>query len=99
MELDKKFHSEMIDVYQAAKAIGYNATYFIQLVSRLGGLAAAKQLIASDVPAEGFHRLWELKRLDLSVEARVLKPEYAALFTEDERKRCVERLAEYGYEV
>jgi hypothetical protein len=28
MELDKKFHSEMIDVYQAAKAIGYKRNLF-----------------------------------------------------------------------
>lgn len=48
---------------------------------------------------DGFTTLWEHGRLDLSVEAYVLKPEYAELFTEDEKNMCRDRLLQFGYEI
>jgi hypothetical protein len=62
-----------------------------------GGLMAAKQLITKEGGTYGFTILYEMGRLDLSVEAHVLKPEYAELFTEEEKRICRERLKEYGY--
>ena len=50
-----------------------------------------------DEVSDGFTTLWELKRLDLSVEAYVLRPEYAPLFTEEERGIARARLRQYGY--
>lgn len=96
--LEKRFEREMLTIYfLAKKECGYNATRFLQLVSEKGGLAAAKQLIRKEGGTEGFATLWEHHRLDLSVEAHVLKPEYADLFTEEERRICQERLAQFGY--
>ena len=46
-----------------------------------------------------FTTLWELKRLDLSVEAYVLRSEYAPLFTKEERGVARARLKEYGYPI
>jgi hypothetical protein len=43
-------------------------------------------LISKSGGTYGFEVLWENKRLDLSVEALVLRPEYHELFTEEERK-------------
>ena len=37
-------------------------------------------------------------RLDLTVEAQVLRPEFADLFSEDERDLCRRRLTDYGYQ-
>jgi hypothetical protein len=97
-ELEDQFHQAMIDIYLAAKRdCNYNATYFIQMVERHGGVETARRLLASDTPQTGFTVLWECERLDLSVEAQVLKPEYASLFTEAERHTARGRLAEYGY--
>lgn len=62
-----------------------------------GGLVAAKQLIAKEGVTEDFTILWECGRLDLSVEACVLKPEYQALFTDEERKICCDRLMKFNY--
>lgn len=44
---------------------------------------------------EGSPRIWAAGRLDLTVEARVLKPEYAGLFTDEERRIARRRLDEY----
>ncbi len=96
--LENQFEQEMLQLYVLAKQeCGYNATRFLRLVSEKGGLAAAKQLIRKEGGTDGFASLWEHHRLDLSVEAHVLKPEYAALFTQEERRICQERLAQFGY--
>ena len=63
----------------------------------MGGYKAAKQLIHAKNPQSGLTRLWELRRLDLSMEAHVIKPEYGALFTDDEKRICNERLESFGY--
>lgn len=96
-ELEKKFHSDMENIYHVAKKLKYNAIYFWGLICEKGGYQAAKQLIHTDAPSDGFTKLWELKRLDMSVEAHVLKKEYKPLFTDEERKICADRLEAYGY--
>jgi len=96
--LETKFHKAMLDInVRVKKEINYNPSRFIQLVSERGGLAAAKQLIKVDGGTSGFTTLWEHNRLDLSVEAHVIKPEYRNLFTEEEIEICRNRLTEYGY--
>ena len=97
-EIEKCFHNAMVNIYKTAKSeCGYNATRFLQLVSTKGGLAAAKQLIVTPGGTDGFSTLYQHGRLDLSVEAHVLKPEYESLVTEEERKHCRQLLTEYGY--
>ncbi len=99
-KLKKKFEAEMVQIYTTAKEeCGYNATRFLQMIGEKGGLAAAKTLIGRQGGTDGFARLWECHRLDLSVEAHVLKPEYETLFTEEERKLCRDRLEQFGYKV
>lgn len=96
--LEKRFEQEMIDIYMTAKKeCGYNASRFLQMLGAKGGLAAAKQLISKPGGTDGFTTLWEHGRSDLSVEAHVLKAEYAELFTDEERRMCRERLEQFGY--
>jgi hypothetical protein len=96
--LESKFNEDMLNIYKTAKKeLGYNATRFLHLVSEKGGLQAAKVLISKDGGTYGFEVLWEHKRLDLSVEVHVLKPEYIELFTDYERKICKERLEKFNY--
>ena len=100
MTLEKQFEQEMIDIYTTAKKeCGYTASRFLQMLSAKGGLAAAKQLISKPGGTDGFTILWEHGRLDLSVEAHVLKPEYCTLFTQEERQLCKDRLTDFGYHV
>jgi hypothetical protein len=62
-----------------------------------GGLLTAKRLIGAPTPSEGFTKLWEMRRLDLSVEAVALQPEFRSLFTNAERFTARERLKQYEY--
>jgi hypothetical protein len=90
--------AEMVRIANEAKANGYNPSYFVRMIHELGGLATAQKLISSDAPSEGFVRLWELNRLDLTVEALALKPEYRALFSASEVLAARKRLSDYGFQ-
>ena len=97
--LEKKFHEDMKQIYFCAKRdLQYNATRFLQLVIEKGFVKAAKQIIEKDTVTYGFEVLWKSKRLDLSVEAYVIKPEYRELFTNEEIELCCKRLKEANYD-
>ena len=88
----------MREIYLRARAeANYNATYFLQMLSETGPMETAKRLVLSAQPSEGFTALWERRRLDLTVEAHVVTPEFAGLFTEDEVEAAHARLAAYNY--
>ncbi len=58
-----------------------------------GGLDTADRLLRSAEISYGFTELWMLGRLDLTVEALVLKPEFADLFSETELATARQRMA------
>ncbi|MFL6140442.1 MAG: hypothetical protein ACJ72N_01055 [Labedaea sp.] len=96
-----EFERAMRRLYtEALEQTGYRAGYFIQMVSELGGLGAAKALLAPGRPThDGFTTLYLHGRLDLTVEATVLaNPAFAELFTEDELDTAHQRLALHGYQ-
>ncbi len=95
----ERFHQAMRDVYRRAKdEAGYNASRFLTMISEIGGLETAHCLLAEGVESEGFIALWERGRLDLTVEAHVLRPEFADLFSERELEVARHRLEELGYD-
>lgn len=88
----------MQDVYVRAKReAGYNATYYLEMLHRHGGMETARRLLASSAASDGFTALWERGRLDLTVENVVLRPEFESLFTDEERDVARRRLADYGF--
>lgn len=95
--LEKAFHGRMVEVYQAAKAVGYNATRFLGMLSEHGGFETARILLNAPTVSDGYTALWERGRLDLTVEAIVLEPRWTTLFTDPERRIAVKRLRDYGY--
>ncbi|MBZ9621424.1 hypothetical protein G9F71_000770 [Clostridium sp. FP2] len=98
-DLERKFYTAMTDVYRKAdKECGYRATRFLQMLSEKGGVKTAKELVSKEGGTDGFSKLWQLGRLDLSVEALVLKDEFKELFTEEQLSLCKARLEKYKYE-
>lgn len=81
------------------REINYNPTRFRQMVADHGGVGASQHLLHGPDASDGFTTLWEANRLDLSVEAHVLLPRFAHLFTERERRTARFRLAEHGMDV
>lgn len=99
-ELEARFDEAMMDVYRRALSeCGYNATRFLHMLYEHRGLETARILLRASKVSEGYIALWERKRLDLTVEAVMLAPEWHTLFSEDERHIARGRLAEYGFQV
>lgn len=95
---EARFHEEMIGVYkQAKRECNYNATYFLQMVAEMGGVLAAKKLLDSPDISHGLIALWNCGRLELSMEALVLQPEWQPLFTAEELAVAKKRLTDLGY--
>lgn len=99
MATEKEFTEAMMDICRQAKRIGYRPGRFQQMILDKGGLRTAQDLLGSSkASADGFTTLWELGRLDLSMEALVLRERWATLFTEAERAEARRRLREMGFE-
>jgi hypothetical protein len=93
-----EFERAMRGVYERAKSeADYPASYYLRMLSELGGLETARNLLHKSSVSEGFTHLWERGRLDLTVEAAVLQPRFAALFTDEELDIARRRLADLGY--
>lgn len=90
--LERRFDAAMLDIYHCAARLGYRPTEFLKMVIEHGGVETAHRLLAADKIQDGFARLVLLGRLDLTVEHHVLLPEFAPLFTEDERAVARARL-------
>lgn len=97
LELQNEFNREMLALPEATREFGYNPSYFLRMVKKDGGLLAAKKLITKPTISDGLKKLQQAGRLDLSVEATVLKEKYKPLFTDAERQTCLEILGQLGY--
>ena len=88
----------MFAIYREAKGIGYTPSIFHRMLHEKGAIQTARQLINARQPSDGYTRLWELERMDLSVEAVVHdNAEWHGLFTENELRLCKRRLSDHGY--
>jgi hypothetical protein len=76
---DIAFTDFLLQKATEAQALGYNPTLFKQMLGAQGGNATVRQLLARGKPSEGFTRLWELGRLDLTVEALVVETKWRLL--------------------
>lgn len=94
-----EFNRDMVAVYtKAKKECNYNATRYLQMISEYGGLATAKKLLADNKTHDGLTALYLCNRLDLTVEALVIKEKYKKLFTEEELKTAEKRLCGLNYQ-
>ena len=95
MDLEARFHEAMLQLYHEvvdAKIGNWHPTLLLQSVNQNGGLVTAKKYLCDPDVTEGFIKLWEADRLDLAVEALVLREPWRELFTPDELKVAEQRL-------
>lgn len=98
-ELQQRFHAAMLNIGQETKKFGYNPVRFDQMVVNVGGLRAARHLLRDQTISAGLMRFWEEGRLDLSMEALVLRGPWCVLFTDEELNEARRRLRELDYVV
>jgi hypothetical protein len=97
-DIEADFSQRMKAVYDRGRAeAGYNASYFLSMLSQYGPQETAHKLLASPAISDGFAELWERGRLDLTVEALVAEPKFSELFSESEVAVARRRLEQFGY--
>lgn len=84
---------------RAKKECNYNATRFLQMFHEQGAISTARQLIMSPNLSRGFISMWERKRLDLTIEALIIREPWRQLFTCAEVEIATKRLEQSGYKV
>ena len=94
VHLEDMFHAKMLQLYDEQRQVMRAPVRFLNMVQNNGGLEAARRLLASPSVGDGFVALWEVGRLDLSVEALVLQEPWRTLFTEEVLAVARERLEE-----
>ena len=94
-----KFLDAMLLIYcTAKKECHYTPTRFLELIEDHGAVATAKLLVNDSKSSAGFITLWDIKRLDLTVEALIIKEEWRDLFTPEDLKNAKTKLKQYGFE-
>jgi len=97
-DIEHRFDIAMMNIYHRARnEAKYTATRFLQMLHEHRGLETARILLHSATVSEGYTALWERGRLDLTVEALILQPEWNDIFTAEERDIARKRLQEYEY--
>jgi len=97
---EAKLNDALLNAVQIMKSeYRYNPSIFIQMLTSDGAIETCRKLILSKRASDGFAKLWEFHRLDLSVEAIVLRPEFNGIFSSEEKKIARRRLKEYDYTV
>lgn len=91
--LAQRFENELREkALEANKKYGYNPKQFLSMIGQFGGVETAKKLIHNYAStgrfSDGYEKLWEFNRLDLTMEASVIKPEYQELFQNEEIICC-----------
>ena len=75
----------------------YRPSYFLQMLENYGAVNTAIKLVTTPKLHEGFEKLYFLKRLDLTIEAVILRNPYNQLFTKDVLDFAAKRLKALGY--
>ncbi len=98
--LQEQFNKDIEQAIKESERIGYNPKIFKIMFYETynkNGIELANILINKG-QTYGFEELYKMGRLDLTIEARVLKPEFHSLFDEKILKKAKSKLAKLGYE-
>lgn len=102
VSLEQKFEQHIREQHQTAKKVtgGYEFPGFLSMLNGLGALQAAHNLLIGKTKVhDGLTRLFLVGRLDLSLEASVIKSEWSSLFSAEEIETAKKRLRELDYKI
>lgn len=68
-----------------------------QSINKYGAIEAVKRIIIKNTETDRFKKLVEQNQLALSVEALIINPNFAPLFTDEEVDICRQKLKKYGF--
>ncbi|WP_242219748.1 hypothetical protein [Shinella zoogloeoides] len=91
-DVEARFHTEMLGLYERFAELGFRPALLRRCVTLNGGVAAARELVFNP-GTTGLERLIDARKTELSMEALMLRPEYRGLFSDLELKEAARRLA------
>jgi hypothetical protein len=95
-EMLRKLRHAVNETYEVLAKMGFGDR---EGLDEFGAVAMTHRHLKSKFATSGFTRLWEMGRLELSIEAIALRPEFRELYSEEELAVARERLSNKGYEV
>ena len=98
MMIEAEFEDALWAACRESRSLGYKPTAFEKMLGEHGGVETAHRLLSSFEYQDGFRRLWELRRLDLSLECQVLREQYRGLFSTVELDEARKRLRQLEYD-
>ena len=88
----------MTALYRRAKdEADHDDANFLKMLAEHGGEETARTLLHANTVSDGYTELWKRRRLDLTVEALIIKPQWKDLFTDEERGVALKRLVSFDY--
>jgi hypothetical protein len=94
---NEEFTNFLRDAVRQAEALKYNPTRFKGMIEADGGYETVKRILASGKPSDGFMKLWELGRLDLTCEAIIVESKWRQHFDDDLIERAERLLRDSRY--
>lgn len=77
--------------------LGQPSPRLLRMIRKEGGLRTAVTIVRRKEPSSRFYLLHNQGRLDLSVEAWILQPQWSHLFSTSTKIVAYRRLMEFGY--
>jgi hypothetical protein len=94
--LEGKLGEQLRQDCEESESIGYSPKQFRMMLAESGPVGACQRVILSPRIPDGFLRLLELERLDLTAEATVLRGPWRILFGTDVLEQARKRLRQYN---
>lgn len=92
-ELEIKFHDVLVKTNDiSAKKCRHDPKRIKIMMAEMGAVQTAKKLMTIDPSTSGYLNMMECGCLDITIEATMLHPEFAPLFTEKELNEARRRL-------
>jgi hypothetical protein len=95
-ELDGQFQLRCRELIGETRSLGFDPNVWVSMINSLGGVGAAKKLLADHQRLVATPWLVRRGRPELTLEHEIGQPGWAELFTDDERAEAARRLAGAG---
>lgn len=94
---DEEFTKLLRGAVGEAEKLKYRPAQFKKMLDAYGGFDTVNRVLASGKPSDGFTRLWELSRLDLTCEAIIVETKWRGYFDESALARAEKLLGDMRY--
>lgn len=88
--MEEKFLAALESARQKSDALGVR-------IRPVTDINTAHRVLSGHRESDGFYKLADLRRLDLSLEALAVKKQFTGLFTDEEANNALTRLLDAGY--